>query len=281
MPGGKSSPSKTTQTTKMEPWGPAQDGLEQAIKDAQSMYGNGGFSVAPYQGQTVAGFGNTTQQGMQSILNQAAGGTPGTDAALQSVQGMLNGQNQYRDLQGVRDNILSSAIPAATAQFSGSGLTNSSVAQAGVGNAAASALAPFEYDAYNQQQGRALQAAQLAPGLEAAQYRPGQIQMGIGGMQDALKQQQLQAAQQKYYATQGQDLNNFNGYLQTIMGLGGLGGTQAGTSTAPGQQGQSAIGQVAGAGLSGLGTWGALAANPVTAPWAIGGGLLAGLGGLF
>lgn len=274
MGGGKNKQS-STQTTRMEPWGPAQGGLRDAIGAAGELFKSGGFAANPYQGQTVAGFGDTTQGGMAAILRQAAGGTPGTDAALGSLRGMVNGQNQYNDLQGVRDNILSSAIPSAVSQFSGSGLTNSSVAHQGVGDAAASALAPFEYDAYNQQQGRALQAAQLIPGLERAQYAPGQIQLGIGQAQDALSQQQLNADRAKYYETQNQEMNNFNGYLQAIMGLGGLGGTQTGQTQQP------SGGSLAGGILGGLGSYGALAANPVTAPFAIGGGLLAGLGGLF
>lgn len=277
MPGGSKSPSSTTQTQRMEPWGPAQGALRDAIGAAQGMFQSGGFAPQQYQGSMVAGFGNTTQQGLRSIMQQAGGGTPGTDAALGYVQGAVNGQNQYNDLQGVRDNILSSAIPAAVSQFAGSGLTNSSVAQAGVGDAAAAALAPFEYDAYNQQQNRALQAAQLAPGLERAQYLPGQMQLQIGGMQDQLAQAQLNDRANRYNQNANQELNNFNGYLQAIMGLGGLGGTQTGTATQPGASfGQ----QVGGSLLGGLGAYGALAANPVTAPFAIAGGIGSGLLGL-
>lgn len=271
--GGKNQ--KTTQTTKMEPWKAAQPGLQLGINDAMSLYQNGGFAADPYQGNRVAGFGDVTQQGMNSILNQAAGGTPGTDAAIGSLQGMLSGQNQYGDLQGVRDNILSSAIPAAVSQFAGSGMSGSSVAQQGVGGAAASALAPFEYDAYNQQQNRALQAAGMMPGLERAQYLPGQMMQQVGSAQDLMAQNRIDADMARYYETQNQPLNNLNGYLNAMMGLGGMGGTNSATGQAPGGGG-------IGAGIAGgLGTYGALAANPATAPFAILGGLGAGLAGLF
>lgn len=272
MGGGKN---KSTTTTKMEPWGPAQAGLQTAIGAAGDLFKSGGFSADPYQGQRVAGFGQASQQGMDQIMRTAAGGTPGVDAAIGSLTGMMGNDNIYRDLDGVRNNLLGSAIPAATAQFSGSGMTNSSAAYDGVGRAASEALAPFEYDAYNTAQNRALSAAGMMPGLQQAQYLPGQMMSGVGQMQDANKQAQLTSDMQKYYETQGQGNANFQGYLNAMMGLGGLGGAQTG------QQQQPGGGSVGGGILGGLGAYGALAMNPVTAPFAIGGGLLAGLGGMF
>lgn len=276
--GGKGGSKNQTQTTRIEPWGGAAGGLLQAVQGAQNLYGNGGFAPQQFQGSGVAGFGQTTQNAQQQMIDRANGGTPGTDAALGSLQGMVNGQNQYNNLQGVRDQILGSAIPAATAQFAGSGLTNSSVAYDGVGQAATQALAPFEYDAYNQQQGRALQAASMIPGLERAQYLPSQMLGQVGAQQDALSQAQLNDRINRFNGNSNAELNNFNGYLQAITGLGGLGQSQVSKAQQPGQ---SAFGQVAGSALGGLGAYGALAANPVTAPFALGGGLLAGLGGLF
>lgn len=272
MPGGGSQ----TQTTTAEPWSAAQPALRDAISQGQQLFQQGGFAANPYQGQRVAGFSDTTRQGMNMIRQQAAGGTPGTDAAIGSLQGMLNGRTQYNNMQGVRDQILGNAIPSAVAQFSGSGMPNSSVAMDQVGSAATAALAPFEYDAFNQQQGRALQAAQMMPGLERAQYAPGEMMMGVGGMQDQRQQQRINANMARYYETQNQPMQNYQGYLQAMMGLGGMGGTQ--TQTAPGV-GTGA--QLAGAGLGGLGTYGSLALNPATAPFALAGGGLAALAGLF
>ncbi|UNY40286.1 structural protein [Paracoccus phage vB_PmaP_KLEP18-1] len=275
MPGGSQS---TTQTTRSEPWSAAQPALRDAISAGQALFNQGGFAPNPYQGNRVAGLGQTTQQGMDQIRQQAAGGTPGIDAAMGSLTGMLDGRTQYQNMQGVRDQILGGAIPAAVAQFSGSGMTNSSVAMDQVGSAATAALAPFEYDAFNQQQGRALQAAQMMPGLTRAQYTPGEMLMGVGGAQDANRQAQIDARMQRYYETQNQPAANYQGYLSAMMGLGGMGGT----NTATGPSGQPGTGaRIAGAGLGGLGTYGALAMNPVTAPFALAGGGLAALSGLF
>lgn len=268
----------TTTTSRAEPWSAAQPALRDAISAGQDLFRSGGFAANPFQGQRVAGFGATTQQGMDMVRQQAAGGTPGTDGAIASLTGMLNGQNQYQDMQGVRNQLLGNAIPAAVAQFSGSGMPNSSVAMDQVGSAATAALAPFEYDAYNQQQSRALQAAQMMPGLERAQYMPSEMLMGVGGMQDQNRQNQINAQMDRYYETQNQPAANYQGYLNAMMGLGGMGGTQSQTGPS-GQPGTAA--RVAGAGLGGLGTYGALAMNPVTAPFALAGGVLGGLSGLF
>ena len=54
-----------------------------------------------------------------------------------------------------------------------------------------------------------------------------------------------------------------------------------GMSQGGGGGGQSGIGKVAGAGLGSIATYGALAANPVTAPFAVGGAILSGVGSLF
>ena len=51
------------------------------------------------------------------------------------------------------------------------------------------------------------------------------------------------------------------------------GGQQAG--------GKSTVGRIAGSALGGLGTYGALAMNPVTAPFAVAGGIVSGIGSLF
>lgn len=267
----------STTTTRAEPWSAAQPALRDAISQGQQLFQQGGFAADPYTGQRVAGLGGSTQQGMNSIMQQAAGGTPGTDDALQAMRGMVNGQTQYGNMQGVRDQILGGAIPAAVAQFAGSGMPNSSVAMDQVGSAATAALAPFEYDAFNQQQNRSLQAAGMMPGLERAQYMPGQMQVGVGQMQDQNRQQQINADMQRYYETQNQPMQNYQGYLNAMMGLGGMGGTQSQTSPTGGPSGlQSA----AGGALGGLGTYGALAMNPVTAPFALAGGGLTALMGL-
>lgn len=266
--GGK----KQTVTQKNEPWAPAQGYLRNAFGQAEQLFKNGDFAADPYQGQTVAGFGDATQGAQQGILDRAAGGAPGIDAARSTLMGIMGG-NAYGGMQGVRDNILGSAIPAATSMFSGSGMTNSSTAMDGVGRAATEALAPFEYGAYENQQNRAMQAAGMMPGMEQAAYLPQQMQMQVGQQQDIMRQAQLDAERSKYYEKEGQAAANFQPYLNAIMGLGGMGGSASTTSPVQGTGLGPAV-------MGGLGMYGSLLGAGLTGGTAGLGGLLAGLAGL-
>ena len=221
----------------------------------------------------VPGFGSTTTGAMQAILDRAGGGAPGIDAARSTLMGIMGGTG-FGNMQGVRDNILGSAIPAATSMFSGSGMTNSSTAMDGVGRAATEALAPFEYGAFENQQNRAMQAAGMMPGMEQAAYLPEQMRMQVGQSQDALAQNRATAAQQAYGEAAGMRSANFQPYLQAIMGLGGMGGNSSQTSPQQGTGLGPAI-------MGGLGAYGTLAGIEGIGSGMAGlGGLLAGLAGL-
>lgn len=221
----------------------------------------------------IPGFGQTTQDAMQGIINRGAAGAPGLDTARSFLTGAMGG-GMYEGMQGVRDNILGSAIPAAASMFAGSGLTNSSVAMDGVGRAASEALAPFEYGAYENAQNRAMQAAGMMPGIEQAMYMPDQMRLGMGQLQDQLAQNRATAAQQAYGEAAGLPAANFSPYLNAIMGLGGMG--SSGSTTGP-KEG-TGLGPAV---MGGLGTYGALAAIPGISGGMAGlGGILAGLAGL-
>ena len=220
----------------------------------------------------VPGFGSTTTGAMQAILDRAGGGAPGIDAARSTLMGIMGGTG-FGNMQGVRDNILGSAIPAATSMFSGSGMTNSSAAMDGVGRAATEALAPFEYGAFENQQNRAMQAAGMMPGMEQAAYLPEQMRMQVGQSQDALAQNRATAAQQAYGEAAGMKSANFQPYLQAIMGLGGMGGNSSQTSPQQGTGLGPAI-------MGGLGAYGTLAGiSGISGTTAGLGGLLAGVAG--
>ena len=221
----------------------------------------------------VPGFGSTTTGAMQAILDRAGGGAPGIDAARSTMMGIMGGTG-FGNMQGVRDNILGSAIPAATSMFSGSGMTNSSTAMDGVGRAATEALAPFEYGAFENQQNRAMQAAGMMPGMEQAAYLPEQMRMQVGQSHDAFAQNRATAAQQAYGEAAGMKSANFQPYLQAIMGLGGMGGNSSQTSPQQGTGLGPAI-------MGGLGAYGTLAGIEGIGSGMAGlGGLLAGLAGL-
>lgn len=267
--GGK----KQTVESKTAPWRVAQPYLEDAMKRASNIFKAGDFAPDPYKGDRVAGFGEATQGAHQGILDMAAGGAPGTEKARNWLTDMLGGTG-YSGMQGVRDNILGSAIPSATSMFSGSGMTNSSVAMDGVGRAATQALAPFEYGAYENDQNRKMQAAGMLPGMDAAMYNPFLMQSQVGAQQDTMAQRETDARMGKWYEKEGQRSANFAPYLQAIMGLGGMGSSGSTTSPTPGTGLGPAV-------MGGLGTYGALAGlSGVSGGMAGAGGILAALAGL-
>lgn len=266
--GGK----KQTVSQKSEPWSASQPFLKDALGQAQNLFNTGQFSATPYGGKRVAGFGDATQGAQQGILDIAAGGAPGTEAARNTLMGMMSGSG-FSDMQGVRKNILGGAIPAAAAMFSGSGMTNSSSAMDGVGRAATEALAPFEYGAYENQQNRAMQAAGMMPGMDAAMYNPMLMQGQVGAQQDAMAQRLIDARMGKHYEREGQAAANFQPYLNAIMGLGGMGSSGSTTSPQPGTGLGPAV-------MGGLGMYGTLAGAGLGGGIPGIGGLLAGLAGL-
>jgi hypothetical protein len=266
--GGK----KQTVTQKSSPWGPAQGFLKDAMQQASDLFQSGSFAPAPYQGQRTITPSAATTGAQEGILNMAAGGTPGLDAAKSFLTNAMGG-GMYEGMQGVRNNILGSAIPAAASMFSGSGMTNSSTAMDGVGRAASEALAPFEYGAYENAQNRAMSAAGMMPGMEQASYLPFQMQSQVGAQQDAQQAAQIQADMAKYYETEGQAAANFQPYLNAIMGLGGMGGQSSTTSPMQGTGLGPAI-------TGGLGMYGTLAGAGLSGGMSGLGGLLAGLAGL-
>ena len=220
---------KGSQTTvqSSEPWVGVQPYLEEALGSASGLFGSGQLQFDPYQGQRVAGFTQPQQQAFGQIQQLAS--QPGiAQEAQTALSGLLDPSSYSQGLEGVRQEALSAAIPAATSAFSGSGLLDSTLAQQEVGRAATQAIAPIEYGAYQQAQNRALQAAQSAPAIQAAQYLPAQQLQQIGGQQQLLNQAQLDAQRQLYGEQQAapyEALQRYAGLVYPGAGFGGTGST--------------------------------------------------------
>lgn len=266
----------TTTTQKADPWGPAQSNLMQALGRAEGTFKRNKFAPQPYMYDRVAGFGDVSQDAQSMMIDRAQGGSPLIDQAQGTFSNMMSGDYQSDMLDRVKNEALGSAIPAAVAQFSGSGMTNSSQAMDTVGRAATNAIAPIEYGAFEASQNRAMDAARMSPSMDQAGYLPAQMLGQVGGMQDQMAQSELNAKMARYNEIQNRERENLQGYLNAVMGIAGQGSSS--TATEPGPSAMQSIGS---AGLSGLGTYGALAMNPATAPFAAIGGIGAGLLGLF
>ena len=222
-----------TQTTvqKSDPWGPAQPYLKDALADAGDLYDQGGFHIQPYPNDRVAGFGDVSLLGQGATVQQALQGTPLVGQASDTLSGMMDYDYQSGLLDQVKQNALGSAIPAAMAQFAGSGMGNSTLAMDTVGRAATEAVAPYEYGAHENTLGRMMSAAGMAPGMEEAAYLPGRMLQGVGAMRDQMSQQELDALMAAYYEDQNMDANAIQNYSNLLMGYGGQGGTQVGETT--------------------------------------------------
>lgn len=238
----------TTQQTS-EPWRPAQPQLIGALGEAGTMFKEGGFKVDPFAGPRIAGFGDVSQEAQSGILDMARGGAPMTEQASGYLSGMMDPSYQSEQLEAVKQNVLGSVIPAATAAFSGTGMLDSTPAMDFVGRAATEAIAPYEYGAYQAATDRGMQAAGMAPGMDVAGYMPAQMIGGVGAAQDELAQQQIAADMAKYYEEQGVDLNALRDYTNFVSGIGGMGGQVAGTSRANEMMGMGGLAQILGAGI--------------------------------
>ncbi|WP_299949072.1 hypothetical protein [uncultured Ruegeria sp.] len=238
---------KQTTVQKSDPWGPSKPYLKGAMRDAESLYESGGMSAQPYAGDRVANLSDATQQGMAGIM-RAADDTSLIDGAGGALNRMMNPEAYGERLEGVKNNALGSAIPAAVSMFSGSGMANSGQAMDYVGRAATEAVAPYEYNAFNQAEGRAMQAAGMAPGIDAARYTPMQQMLGVGAIEQDQNQREIDADMAQHYEAGNKRANDLNAYTQMLLGYGGQGGTSTGTTSGGG----AGAGDIIGGGLQGL-----------------------------
>lgn len=267
-----SSGGNTTTIQKADPWEPSQEYLKGVMRKGDFLFKGGGFAPDVYEGQRVAGFGDTSNLGMDMTIDAAMNPNATSSAQSQLIR-MMNPDYTSERLNAVKESALDSAIPAATSAFSGSGMLNSSMAMDTVGRAAAEAVAPYEYGAFENAQNRALSAAQSAPAIDRGTYLPGAMVTGVGGAQDAMQQAEIDAAMQQFYEGANPELQNLQGFSNFLLPISGQGGT-----TTESGGGTSALQNIAAGGLTGIGTYGALAgagvANPYLMPLSIGAGLM-------
>jgi hypothetical protein len=240
-------PGSSTTTSKAEPWKKIQPQVEDVAQQAQNLYESGGFAASPYSGPRVANFSGATQRAQQAIMDRAAGGAPLVDQAQGFLTNAMNTDYGSRQLEAVKENAIGSAVPAAASMFSGSGMTNSSMAMDTVGRAATDAVAPYEYGAYESMNNRAMQAAGMAPAIERAGFLPAQMMQQVGAARDMRNQAVIDAKMGEHYEREGVDAANLSGYHNIISQLAGMGGQSTQTT----QQNPGA-GQMIGTGLQAI-----------------------------
>ena len=132
-------------------------------------------------------------------------------------------------------------------------------------------------NAYNQGLNQQARMMALMPQTLGLGMYPSQIYGDVGAQRQGQAQLGINEDVSRYNYDQNAEYNRLSQYMNTLQGTP-WGGSSV---TGPDPNASSTASQLAGGGLMGLGTYGLLAANPATAPFALGGGLLAGSMGLW
>ena len=196
----------TTQTAQSAPWLPAQPHLEGILGEAQSLYDSGQLAqVAPFGADQLSGF---------DMTRDAAGAAgPFLGQAMDTIGGIMGGgANPWQE--AVMDRALGMAERTSNQQARAMGRQGSPAAMENAGRLGIEAIAPIAMAGHQAHIGNLMGAAGLAPNISQAQFMPGQMLQGIGGMQ---QQQQQSIFDQPFNA-----LQRYQSFAQPIGGLGGM-----------------------------------------------------------
>lgn len=239
--GGKSS----TQKTENKPPKWATPLFQQSASEAQSIY-NSGAGGNVYQGDTVAGLGDTTQAGISGIKSAAEGfnnqGVQNNLTDWASGKNVMSNPYFNEALQGQLDDTAAQV----QSQFSGAGRygsgANTGVLANKLGNIRAGALS----NQYNQDVGNMFTAGNALTNWNQGNLGAQQAVTNAGQIEDQAKQAQLTADFTKW---QSEDMKPWTrlGLLQSAAaGSAGNYGTNTQTQTQPfnALQGVGALGSM-------------------------------------
>ena len=233
------------QTSSFDPYAAAGDNARLGLTTAMARFRDGGLTPQAF-GSMVGDQSLNTLQAQEGLARTARDNQI-TGQAQDAWSGMLNA-DPYAGIDAVQENALRAAMPSAASYFGNSGMLNSSVAGEGMGEAAARAVAPIHFDAYNQDQNRRLQAMSMAPQMQQMSYADDMMLGQVGQMQDARTQALLDDEARQYYESGNRNYEN----LQRLMGLSlpaaGIGGTSTSSGMSMGNQYGSSYGTNTGSG---------------------------------
>lgn len=344
--GGKPSGS-TTSTQSSQPWGPQQPYLESIFGQAQNLYNNS--TPQYYPGQTVApmtwqqsdslywlpsiangdplarvaaptlsslaqgeSFNNPAFEPLKVLanINQANGATGSQILADYAYGNRLDSGNPHQ--QAVADSVLSEVLPRIQSQFIGGGMLGSPEAARASAAGATSALAPFAFGQYQQEEqnqinsanslanrfmqgaglqaqsatnygnlvagayGDKLKAAALAPSVQQTWYTPSDVIFNAGSALQTQNQNQINDAVARWNFEQALPYNQLNQYIGQVTG--NYGGTTTLNQPYFNNSGQNALSGAIGGASLGASLLGPAGLGATTA--GAGGGIGAGLGAL-
>lgn len=298
------------QSVLAQPWTPATPTAPSAVPDASMQNPTDPAEIqrrlAAIQARNEAQ-GRATQViptgGQQATPAAAPAATP-APAAVQSMPGLIGQTHQtFSDIlsrpQNVADDpIIAAAADAATAPVfrqleeevlpgisrgaTGAGQLGSSrqgIAEGLATGRAAQTAQETRADLYARYLGEAqrsqLQAMGAGGQMANLSTAPDRLALDIGNQRQAYEQSLMDEQRRRFQEFAGKPQADLSQYLSNLTAQTGISGA-GGTSQTGGQRGPSTAGRLAGGALSGLGTYAMLGMNPVTAPFAMAGGLLAG-----
>ena len=171
----------TVQSTEVNPYSPAEPGLNQILSEAGTIYG---------QGPAGAGYVAPTTQTTQGLAAQETIAGAANQQILDTIQGQYSNPFLSPMIAQASQDIYSNVA----GQFSGAGRTpGSPMMQSQVVGQVADKALPYAFQAYNAERQRQLGTAQQVPSLTA-----------VGGALEDIQRQQNMAPQQslaQYYNT--------------------------------------------------------------------------------
>ena len=253
-------PPTQTVTQSNTPW--QSDALQKGIDSAQTVLDT---PMQAYSGQTYAGFDPSQTAAQTGILNTAAMGAPGTQAATTANNATLdgtylNGGNPAyqamvdRATRPMVDSFQNNIVPTINSDFAGAGRLGSGIARQGQLDRQADILTRnigdvagnLAYQNYGAERTNMMNAAQMAPGLDQAAYAPYQAMDQVGAARQGMEQNAIAEAMSRFNFGQNEEANRIGRYMGLVGG--GYGGQS--TSVQPVQGGNSLM---QGAGLASLG----------------------------
>ncbi len=243
--GSGSNVTYTTQSTSSSPWEPQQQYLKDVFGKAQEAYNAGNPNYFPES--TVVGYSPETQQALSQVQNIATGDNPMMDAAQSAITDtasgtFLNAGNPY--MQGAFNNAANLAgeafreqtLPSIDSSFASAGRLGSGLyanqrnkAEDTFSRSMAEMAGNMAYQNYQDERGRQMSAAAMAPGMSQARYQDAQMLANVGAAREAEQQAELSDRVNRWNFEQNSDWDRLGRYASLISG--GYGGT--GTQTTP------------------------------------------------
>ena len=264
--GGGSSQDTTTTSdtynkTETAPWRPSQpylrgrqDGKPFRAPDNTDSYMQAAYDeifqnpAEYYPGQTYADYSPESEAALQGLTARGAGGSPVTGAAQGTALDTMRGgylSSGNPAFQAMSNRVGDQVQQQVGSRFAGSGRSMGSPAEVQTfSREMANAMAPMEYQNYENERGNMMRSMMAGPELAGADYTDLNAMRQAGYERDTQSQRGIDESMARHdwqYAEPLQRLSNYGTLLTGVGSLGGSGSgsgsvtqTGAGTGTVPG-----------------------------------------------